>query len=233
MTTPVEPGGAKDPGTRYVHALSFQWLTPLYDPFVRITTREMAFKRRLVEAAQLQPRQQVLDVGCGTGTLALMLKRSEPGAIVVGVDGDEEVLAIARGKAEHQGVNIEFQVGLAGHLGYDSGTFDLIASSLVFHHLAPATKRAALADIIRCLKPGGRLLLADLGGVPALAARTVLLPFRLFDGISNTADNFHGRIPMLMRDAGFDDVTRLDRFLTPVGPIEILQASRTRLRDHN
>ena len=80
----------------YVRALRFPWLTRFYDRLIQATLKEEAFKRRLIEQADLRPGQRVLDVGCGTGTLTVMLQQSEPSAEVVGLDGDSETLAIAR-----------------------------------------------------------------------------------------------------------------------------------------
>jgi ubiquinone/menaquinone biosynthesis C-methylase UbiE len=210
------------PSTRYVHALTFRRLTPLYDPLVRLTAREMAFKRRLVAEANLQAGQRVLDVGAGTGTLALMLKAAYPAATVIGVDGDEEILALAREKATSRQLDVSFAVGLAGSLAFEPASFDLVVSSLVFHHLTPDVRTQALTQVLGLLRPGARFLLADLGGVPAWMARSVFLPTRLLDGRQRTADNYYGRLPGLLRDAGFAEVRRIARYRTPVGPIEIL-----------
>ncbi|MFN2464459.1 MAG: class I SAM-dependent methyltransferase [Candidatus Dormibacteria bacterium] len=189
-----------------------------------MTTRELEFKRRLVLEANLTAGQRVLDVGCGTGTLALMLKEAMPDALVTGVDGDIEVVKRAREKARSRRVEASFGQGLAGSLAFQSGSFDLVVSSLVFHHLDPQTKRRALEQIRDLLRPAGRLLLADIGGVPAWMARSLLLPFRLFDGLGTTADNFYGRLPEMIRAAGFREVTGIARYVTPVGPVEIIRA---------
>ena len=85
--------------TPYIPALSFKWLTPLYDPLLKWVMREETFKRKLVQQANIQPRMKVLDLGCGTGTLTLMLKLAHPTAEVTGVDGDPQVLEIAREKS--------------------------------------------------------------------------------------------------------------------------------------
>jgi ubiquinone/menaquinone biosynthesis C-methylase UbiE len=193
---------------------------------VAVTTREREFKRRLVAEMVLSPGQRVLDVGCGTGTLALMLKGAEPGIEVVGVDGDPEVLAAARQKVAGAGLAIEFRQGLAGQLSFPHSSFDSVTSTLVFHHLSSSLKRAALTDIRRVLRRGGWFYLADFSGIPAFLARTLFLPLRLFDGLDNTADNFYGRIPGMMSDVGFSGVEQRARFLTALGPVAILAARR-------
>ena len=73
---------------RYIPALGFAWLTSFYDPVVRWTTREATFKTLLVEQADIRAGHRVLDLGCGTGTLTMMLKRRQPAAAIVGIDGD-------------------------------------------------------------------------------------------------------------------------------------------------
>jgi ubiquinone/menaquinone biosynthesis C-methylase UbiE len=99
----------------YVPALSFDALTRFYDPLVALTLRERKLKGRLLEQARIAPGHAVLDVGCGTGTLALMAKQREPRARVVGLDGDPAVLAIARRKLARAGV-----AGFAGALEHGS-----------------------------------------------------------------------------------------------------------------
>src|SRR5215203_2499676 len=103
---------------RYIPALGHDWLTPLYDPLIRWFMREARFKRRLVEQARMGKGDRVLDVGCGTGTLAIMVKESEPGAAVVGLDGDAKVLGIARSKAMRGGVEILLEQGMSYRLPF-------------------------------------------------------------------------------------------------------------------
>src|SRR5690348_15767000 len=94
---------------RYVPALGRDILTALYDPLIRRTTRERTFKQRLLDQASLHAGQRVLDVGCGTGTLAVWAKEREPGIEIAGIDGDPAVLERARQKASDAGVDIELR----------------------------------------------------------------------------------------------------------------------------
>lgn len=96
--------------TRYIPALSFRWLTPLYDPILKWVMSEEVFKRKLVRRANIQPGMKVLDLGCGTGTLRVMLKQAYPNANITGMDGDPQVLAIAREKS--RGMEIQCEEGL-------------------------------------------------------------------------------------------------------------------------
>jgi len=100
-------------GQRYIPALAYRSLTALYDPIVRLTTREHRIKTALLEQAQLHPGQKMLDRPCGTGILALSAKRLQPQADVIGVDGDPQILSRAQIKCEKADVNIQFDDALA------------------------------------------------------------------------------------------------------------------------
>jgi ubiquinone/menaquinone biosynthesis C-methylase UbiE len=209
---------------RYVPALRFTWLTRAYDPIVRLTTRERRFKRMLVEQVQLRPGMHVLDVGCGTGTLAMELKRTCPEAVVSGIDGDPDVLALARAKIERAGLAIDVRHALATELPFSAATFDRVVSSLVFHHLDRETKRAALREIARVLVPGGELHIADWGRPHGPFTRAAFLGVQLLDGFETTRDSVEGVLPALIAEVGYRDVVETRRLRTPLGTIALYQA---------
>src|SRR5215467_2630538 len=136
----------------YVPALGLDWLTRFYDPLIRLTLREDAFKRSLVDRTSLRPGHDVLDLGCGTATLTLMLKAACPAARVTGIDGDPTVLAIAHAKVSAAGDAVELRQGMAYDLPFAPASFDRVVSSLVFHHLADADKARTLAEAHRVLR---------------------------------------------------------------------------------
>lgn len=191
---------------QYLPALRFRWLTPAYDVVVGLTTRERVFKHRLLDQAALQPGTRVLDLGCGTGTLALWAKHRQPGATVTGLDGDPEILAIAQEKAGRSGLTVDFRQGLSDRLPFPDQTFDCVLSSLFFHHLQPAQKIASLLEVRRVLRPGGAVHIADWGSPTGALSRGLFLVVQVLDGFSNTEDHVAGRFPLLMKEAGFDRV---------------------------
>lgn len=211
---------------RYIPALGYRSLTRFYDPVVALTTREATFKAALVQQAGIAPGHRVLDLACGTGTLALMLKRDQPGAEVTGIDGDQDVLQIARAKATASGVSIEFDQGLSYQLPYEAGRFDRVVSSLFFHHLGMAAKSATLTEIYRVLKPGGEVHIADWGKAQNLPMRLAFLGIQLLDGFETTTPNVSGRIPDLMREAGFVSVAETRCFATLFGTMSLYRALR-------
>lgn len=208
---------------RYIHALSFRWLTPLYDPLLKWGMREATFKRALIADADIQPGMKILDLGCGTGTLTVMIKQAHPTAEVTGVDGDPAVLAIARRKAAKAGVDITLEHGLAFDLPYPDRTFDQVLSSLVFHHLMGENKQKAFGEILRVLKPGGELHLVDFG-----IQRTWLMRFLsgLVSRFEETGENLAGRLPLMMQVAGFGSVSETRLQPTIFGSISFYQARR-------
>jgi ubiquinone/menaquinone biosynthesis C-methylase UbiE len=208
----------------YIPALRFKWLTPLYDPLLKWVMREETFKRKLTQQANIQPGMKVLDLGCGTGTLTLMLKNSCPEAEITGMDGDAQVLDVARQKT--RGANIQWDEGLASSLPYPDSAFDRVVTSLVIHHLVTDDKRRAFKEIYRVLrspdpasgKPNGELHVLDFGAPRSLLARFITTYMRRLE---ETADNFDGLIPRFVTEAGFGGVKEAQHFVTIFGPLSL------------
>jgi ubiquinone/menaquinone biosynthesis C-methylase UbiE len=119
-------------------------------------------RQRTANLARIQPGETVLDVGCGTGTLAIEVQRRVGRAgRVAGVDPGTRQIARARSKAARRHLPIDFQIGVIEHLAFPDQTFDVVFSTLMMHHLPAGLKRQGLAEIARVLKPGGRLVIAD------------------------------------------------------------------------
>jgi ubiquinone/menaquinone biosynthesis C-methylase UbiE len=119
-------------------------------------------RQRTIMLADLQPGETVLDVGCGTGTLAIKAQRRVGTAgRVVGIDPSSEQIACARAKAARRTVSVEFQVGVIEQLAFPDQTFDVVLSTLMMHHLPANLKRQGIVEITRVLKRGGRLVIAD------------------------------------------------------------------------
>lgn len=119
-------------------------------------------RQRAISLACLQSGEAVLDVGCGTGTLALKAARRVGHAgRIAGVDPGVQQIARARAKAARRHLSVEFQVGVIEQLPFPDQTFDVVFSTLMMHHLPSPLKRQGLAEIARVLKPGGRLVIAD------------------------------------------------------------------------
>jgi ubiquinone/menaquinone biosynthesis C-methylase UbiE len=131
------------------------------DTFVfRSQWREL--RQKTADLASLQPGEQVLDVGCGTGTLAMEVARKvgREGS-VAGVDPSAEQISRARSKAARHNVPVDFQIGVIEQLPFPDQTFDVVLSTLMMHHLPAPLKRQGLAEIARVLKQGGRVIIAD------------------------------------------------------------------------
>jgi ubiquinone/menaquinone biosynthesis C-methylase UbiE len=209
----------------YLPAVRFHSLTRFYDPLVKLTTREGEFRRRLLDQAALKPGMRVLDLGSGTGTLAVMAKRREPAIEMRGLDADEEMVSRGTEKAEDAGARVGFDHGFSDVLPYGDNSFDRVLSSLFFHHLSGESKRGTLREVARVLAPGGELHVADWGkpGDPLMQA--AFLTLRLFDGMENTSDNAAGRLPELFAEAGLRDAEETTRLRTAFGVLCLYRAT--------
>ena len=212
----------------YIPALRFKPLTRIYDPIVRLTTRESTVKRALIEAAQVPENGTVIDVGCGTGTLAIRLKQRYPSAQVIGLDADPAILRRAEVKARKAAVNITLVEGDATALPFDDAFADRVVSSLFFHHLQRDGKRRAFLEIMRVLVPEGELHIADWGAPANWLMRLLFFPVRVLDGFANTDDNVQGRLAAMLEEAGADGVSESASFATVFGTLTLLAASKSR-----
>lgn len=192
---------------------------PLYDPITRLFGLIAALDQ-LIARAELRASHQILDVGCGTGTLAVRVAVRYPGVRVTAVDPDPKALARATKKAARAGASVQFERGFADALRYNDGSFDRVFSSMMLHHVHGKEKPKALAEMRRVLKPGGRLELMDI----IMHGRRGLLARRLHGGNQLSA-NVDDRIMTALRDAGFGEVTKTGERQTLFGPIGYYQAA--------
>jgi SAM-dependent methyltransferase len=214
---------------RYLPALRFPALTRFFDPFIRVAMPERRFKRQLVEQAAPEPGQRILDVGCGTGTLAILVGSTQPEAEVIGLDADPEILEQACGKAEAGPARVRFDQGLSTDLPYEDESFEVVLSTLFFHHLTGVDKRTTAAEIARVLRPAGELHVADWGRPGDPLMRVLFNGVRAFDGFERTRDNVAGALPRIFEGAGLERATETDRLRTAFGTLALYRARKPEL----
>lgn len=206
------------PERNYVPAASLDVLLPAYDPIMRLFGFARAL-RPLVEQGELLSHHAVLDIGCGTGALDLLIKEAHPEVTLTGIDPDPRALARAARKAQRAGMAIRFDRGFADALPYPDGAFDRVFSSMMLHHVPRAEKPGLLREVRRVLKPGGRLELLDFaGGTHSFLAH--VLHGRTASDAANT------RLLDRMQEAGFAAARRVATRSTPFGALAYYQAAR-------
>jgi ubiquinone/menaquinone biosynthesis C-methylase UbiE len=199
-------GGADTPGITLEHGRR-------YDAFVDafFFGRRSAVYSRLAELSGAQPGDRVLDVGCGTGYFARRLARvvapaSRAGrqqalqGSVIGIDASAGMLEQARRSTESAAC--EYVVGVAERLEFEDGSFDVVTSSLMLHHLPNELRGQALSEMRRVLRPGGQLLIGEFRPPSTRLGR------RLIASVTGPAmrEDMRSALPGLIRDAGFTEV---------------------------
>jgi ubiquinone/menaquinone biosynthesis C-methylase UbiE len=207
---------------RYIPAAGRDWLLPLYDPIATLLGTESAH-RQLIEQADLRPGQRVLEIGCGTGNLTLLVKTLHPAVDVVGLDPDPKALDRARRKAERQRVSVALDRGYSDELPYPDGTYDRVLSAFMFHHLERDEKGRSLHQVRRVLTRGGSVHVLDFGGSHDRSGGFLA---RFLHGSGHLRDNSRDAILALMRDAGLVDAREVAERPSPFGGMFYYRASR-------
>lgn len=207
----------------FTPALGRPGLTGAYDLAIRLLTRERRWRSALLEQLAPGADDAILDVGCGTGTFALLIKKAAPDARVVGLDPDPAVLEIAAAKARAAGVEIEWRQGFARDADRSSGPFTKVVSSLVFHQVPMEEKRRGIEAMAKAVVPGGEVHIADYARQRSQLMRTLFGLVQRLDGIENTEPNARGAIEAIL--ANLDpDGGRPNRIVrTPTGEISLFR----------
>lgn len=210
----------------YTPALGHSGLTGFYDRAITSLTREKVWRSMVLETLAPQDDETIVDVGAGTGSLAILIKRSAPQARVVAIDPDPAVRQIGEGKALAAGVSIEFITALGDEAiaAIPAGAADAVTCSLVLHQCPLEMKRAIIANAARLLRPKGRLVLADYGAQPNPLMRFGFLLVQALDGFEATEHNRRGVIPQLIDTAGFAVNEIVGQVETVTGAITVWRA---------
>ncbi|MCI0444503.1 class I SAM-dependent methyltransferase [bacterium] len=177
------------PEREFLPAAGHDLFLPLYDPIVALLGGNRA-RKRLIDQANLRPGQNILDIGCGTGTLSVAIQKNHPDVHIIGIDPDSKALSRAQKKAQQARVSIKFDQGFSDQLPYQDASFDRIFSTFMFHHLKQTAKEKTLQEVRRVLKPDGSFHLLD------------------FTRLKNNSEE---EILTLLRTAGFKDSNITER----------------------
>jgi ubiquinone/menaquinone biosynthesis C-methylase UbiE len=154
--------------------------------------------QRTADLAQLHPGEAVLDVGCGTGMLAMeAYKRVGTTGRVSGIDPGPRQVARARFKTGRTSFPVNFQVGVIEQLAFPDQSFDVVFSTLMMHHLPDDIKRLGLVEVARVLKLEGRLVIVDFKRAEGQQDHSA----RLGAGSFGLQD-----LPQLLQEAGFSQI---------------------------
>ncbi len=212
----------------YIPALGYDRLSNFYDRTIRWTMPEEKFRKRLVEQADLQTGEKVLEFGFGTASQTILLKKQTPGANITGVDVDLKIRELALEKVLKAGIEIQLDLYHGKTLPYPNATFDKVVSSLVFHQLDRTQKASALGEIHRVLKPGGELHIGDWGKARHIGMRLAFLLVQLLDGFKTTNDNVKGLLPGFIENAGFQEVGEAGFINTGIGTFSFYHGKKSK-----
>jgi demethylmenaquinone methyltransferase/2-methoxy-6-polyprenyl-1,4-benzoquinol methylase/phosphoethanolamine N-methyltransferase len=194
---------------------------PYYDFMVEITSLGHAsmLRQMTVDNALIKPGDSVLDVGCGTGEVALLAKTRTKAEKVYGIDPSPEMIAVARSKAVRKKQDVDFRVGVIETLPFADASMDVVTSSLMMHHLPEDLKVRGLLEVYRVLKPGGCLLIADFMQPSQSILGHLMMVFTRHQGVQNGLEE----VQKLIKDAGFSQVDQLKGNVLVIGFVRAIK----------
>jgi ubiquinone/menaquinone biosynthesis C-methylase UbiE len=222
-TCEADMNNSENASGRFIPALSHDALTPAYDFLIALVMPERRFKTALIDAAAIDSGHRVLDVACGTGTLLQMVAERHPSVALTGIDIDPKVLARAKAKI---GTKAVLELASATALPFASETFDIVLSSLAFHHLTREEKAAAMREVYRVLRSGGEFHLGDFGPPHARLMRIASFLTEKI-GREHVADNYAGLLVPMLHYSGFREIEESGRVASIFGTLRTLRAVKS------
>lgn len=209
----------------FTPALGVPGLTRSYDLAIRLLTRETVWRSMLLRQVAPRNGETIIDVGCGTGTFALLLKKAAPGARIIGLDPDPVVLELAAKKAHAAGLKIEWRQGLAVDAAGFNGDLDKAVSSLVFHQVPITGKRNGVAAMFASVRLGGEVHIADYAQQKSNLMRSLFrITVQSIDGVSDTQPNADGALERILAECNGSAVEARAVVNTATGTISLFKA---------
>lgn len=216
------PGGGN---AQHTPPLGHHARTPLYDYAIAAMTREKTWRMALIEALNPSTGDRILDIGSGTGSLAIAIHQACPAALYVGIDPDEDAAQRAFNKTTKLDQDIQFRRGyFSAAEAYFAEAPNKIVSRLVLHQVPLMEKRRILSEAKRALSPYGALFIADYALQRGVMRFLFRITVQALDGVLNTQANADGALPKLLGDADFCLVEEIEKFDPVTGSISILRA---------
>ncbi|HLD18927.1 MAG TPA: class I SAM-dependent methyltransferase [Candidatus Nanoarchaeia archaeon] len=188
---------------KFLPAAKYRVFTPLFDIICNILGLGEGYRKEIINVLHLKNKKfKVLDIGCGTGSLIIDIKKKFPKLEVIGVDPDQNILRMATNKVHKNHMQVRLVTAFAQKLPFHSNHFDVVVSSLVFHHVPSQYKQQALNETHRVLKPSGIFLLSDFGRPKNKFPLGSWLAMLFEEG----KENYQGLLPQMIRNAGFKEV---------------------------
>lgn len=187
----------------------------VYDMLAPVMTlgQEGRYRKQAIRLLELHGGEHVLDVGCGTGILTRQIaaRLNSGDAYAVGLDAAPKMIDVARRHAAGL-PRLRFDVGVAETLAYPDASFDCAVSTFFYHHIDADLKRRSLTELLRVLKPSGRLVIVDVD-VPSnwfgkLCAWSVYWLFKQ----EEIRENILGELRRALADTPFREVTRVAHY---------------------
>lgn len=210
----------------FTPALGRRGLTGAYDFAIRLLTREREWRTALLDQVAPLGGQTILDVGCGTGSFAILMKQKAPGARIIGLDPDPDVLARAEIKARKAGVDIEWRQGFASDAAALGEHLDKAVSSLVLHQIPLAGKRSGIEAMFAALRPHGEIHIADYARQESPAMRFLFRQtVQCLDGVADTQPNADGAIEAILTELSGSPASAQRIIPTLTGAISLFRLS--------
>ncbi len=198
-------------------------LSELSNSVIGWISPERCFIASLMREVALESGDHWLDVGCGRGTLLALGAYQEPGAVLFGLDPDEDALELASRRIRGTATPAELRQGMGHKMPFRDDCFDIVSATLVLQGLRPDRRRATIRECFRVLKPGARLLVADWADDKPSLSSCLRTPIDLLAGIFAGRPTKAGIKEQIM-EAGFDPPEELESWWTVGGVVVLLSA---------